>query len=708
MVPPPIETQGGQLREVHLRDYWKIIWQGRWSILAVFFLTVAASAVWTFMQTPVYQATTTVEVQPKARQIAAGQDLSGLGAAGYGWFAEEKYHNTQVEIIKSRDVAERVVEQLGLGSHPDFVEVDDVPDVFRKMLKVNPRRDTGLIEISIVSSDPEQCARWVNAVATTYVKRNYEKAQENMADSVDAIRAQLDELRSELLEAESRRVTILGDTEIYNSENQEAILTQTLTTYNAELSTVQIRRNTLETTLNKVSDLQLSGGDMLSIPELADDPSIRELYRNKIELERDLESAKVELLPGHPYYDKKDKELARVVQRINEKMSEVLGTIQNRLDAAITQERSLKGKINLTKADSLDVAKRTSKYDVVRIDAETHKAIFDLVAQAMNEVQLGAQLMTNNVAVLDEARAPRYPIAPRKRLNLAIGVFLGVFLGIALVFFLDYLDNTFRTSEDIEKYLQLSVLGVVPKLQEEGLAHRAVKEAYTSLRTSIIFSSKNRKRKVILTTSVGPQEGKSSTVANLGRTLAQSGDRTIILDCDLRRPTQHLIHDVAREPGMTNYLAAPEGETDWRPFIKTSSTPNLDILSCGPIPPNPAELLSSSNFKDLLDSLRESYDWILVDSPPASSLADAPVLAELVDMIVLVIKHNATDRDNVAKGLQRLRAVDAVVAGAVLNNVDISRAFNKDYYYSGYYYLSDEDKAKSDKRSKPTKKSKVS
>ena len=141
--------------------------------------------------------------------------------------------------------------------------------------------------------------------------------------------------------------------------------------------------------------------------------------------------------------------------------------------------------------------------------------------------------------------------------------------------------------------------------------------------------------------------------------------------------------------------------------VKPSSVANLDILSCGPIPPNPAELLSSSNFRDLLDSLRESYDWILVDSPPASSLADAPVLAELVDMIVLVIKHNATDRDHVAKGLQRLRAVDAVVAGAVLNNVDISRAFNKDYYYSGYYYLSDEEKAKSDKRSKPTKKIKA-
>ena len=176
-----LETKGSVFREAHLRDYWKVIWQARWTVLAIFVLVVGASAVWTFLQSPVYRATATLEIQPQARRVAAGQDVSGLGAAGYGWFAEEKYHNTQVEIIKSRDVAGRVAAVLDFESDPMFAETSDAIDAFRKMIQVVPRRETGLIEISMMGGDPDRITQWVNAVAGVYVDRNLEKAQANVA-----------------------------------------------------------------------------------------------------------------------------------------------------------------------------------------------------------------------------------------------------------------------------------------------------------------------------------------------------------------------------------------------------------------------------------------------------------------------------------------------------------------------------------------------
>ena len=293
----------------------------------------------------------------------------------------------------------------------------------------------------------------------------------------------------------------------------------------------------------------------------------------------------------------------------------------------------------------------------------------------------------------------RYPIKPRRRVNLAIGAVLGAFLGIAAAFFLDYLDNTFRTPEDIEQYLNVAVLGVIPKIQpDEGLEDRGVKEAYQSLRTSVIFSSKNRQRKVILVTSTGPQEGKSATVANLGRMLAAGGDRVVILDCDLRRPTQHLIHGVDRDHGVTNYLSAPLDRTDWTGYAKTVGPTNLHVVTCGPIPPSPPELLGSDRFEQLLGALRTHYDWVVMDSPPAASLADATLLSALADMMVLVVQFNRADRDVVFKTMQRLRSVNDNIAGAVLNNVDLDRAYHKDYYYAGYYYYGDDGERKESKR----------
>ena len=693
MVAGPESAPGATVREAHLRDYWKIVWQGRWTILAVFAVSVGATAVWTFMQIPTYRATATVEVQPQARRVLAGGDVSGLGAAGYGWFAEEKYHNTQVEIIKSRDVSRRVVHNLGLESHPMFAEHPDPIEALRSMIQVDPRRDTGLLEISFSGPDSEEIAQWANAVAQAYVDRNIEKARANVENAMDAIKEQMVSLRGDLIEAEDNRIEALQDEDvegrILNSKTQEQFVHERLQTFNMQLTAARIELNSLDDSLHQIRRHQEQGRDLRTLPEFAGNVSLQELQDTQNSLERKLQSTKIQLGPAHPDYEEQEAELETVRGNIETKISLIVAELEAKLAMARTKEQYLNEQILAAEGFSVRLAKATSRYDIVKTDFETTKQIFDLIKTTMKEIQLSYELMNNNITVLDEAMPPLFPIAPRRRVNLAIGAMFGMFLGLGAVFFLDYLDNTIRTPEDVERFLGLTVIGVVPKMQKEEMTH-AIKEAYQSLRTSIIFSSKNRQRKVALITSTSPREGKSSTVKQLGLALAAAGDRVIILDCDLRRPTQHAHHALEREPGLTNYLAAPAEDHDWSAYLKSVRPANLHIMTSGPLPPSPPELLGNERFKAMLQGMRESYDWVLVDSPPAATLADATLLASMADMVVLVVQHNATDRDHVVKTVQQLRSVNPNFAGVVLNNVDLDRAYPKDYYYAGYYYDTDE------------------
>lgn len=700
MDTPPAVTRDSIFQEVHLRDYWKIVWQARWTVLAVFVLIVGLTAAWTFLQTPIYRATATIEVQSKAQQISVGQDVSGLGVGGYGWLAEEKYHNTQVEIIRSRDVAARVANMLDLANHPQFSLVADPIDVFRSRIQVVPRRETGLIEISMLGANAAEITEWVNAVAEQYVDRNFERAQSNMDEAFEAVQSQMDDLRAQLAVAQEKRFRTLEESDIVSSEYKAQIVLEKLKVYDGELTRANIEASQLKDTLDRILALQQRGADLMSVPELASDQDLKELNRSKVQLERRLEATKVDLRPGHPDYEKTESELAKVLERMRDRVSVILGTLQNKYEGTLEYETYLRVQISAAEELSVDVAKASSEYDLRKTDAETRKQILDMISRTMGEVQLGAQLLTNNVSVLDAATEPRYPIRPRKKLNLLIGAMLGMFFGLSTAFFLDYLDNTFRTPDDIEKYLNLAVLAVVPKAGEEGFKERAVKEAYQSLRTSVIFSSESRQRKVVLITSTGPQEGKSSTVANLGQTLAAAGDRVLVVDCDLRRPTQHLIHEMERDHGLTNYLAAAVDSADWTDYVKSAGPNSPHVMTCGPLPPSPPELLGSARFVDLIENLRESYDWVLLDSPPAASLADTTQLAAAVDMVVLVVQHYRTDRDMVRKTLQRLQVIQTPIVGAVLNNVDFDRAYHKDYYYAGYYYAEEYGSSKRKKGAK--------
>jgi len=676
-------------REVHLLDYWKVIQQRRYTVLAIVVLVVAVAVLKVALATPTYESFATVEIKPEARTILPGQE-QWVGAEGRSWIAEEMYFNTQLQVLQSRDLAAKVFHGLHLGNHPMFAEAADPVGAFAGLISVKPIVNTRLVRLGVIGPEPKEITEWANVVAQTFVRRNVDQAAASFHEIMDEIQRGMVESRASLGRMDTERFQNAADLELYIPESQQEILRKNLETYNRELADLRVTIGTVGAELDSLIRIRSDGGDIMALQRISQDAIIQDLNSEKLGVERDLERMASEKRPRHPEHLARRTELDQLELKIAERMINLEEELREDFRLARAQEKNLEATIRRTEEEAYRVQEATAAYKNLKTDAESKRKVYDIVAETMERLTIGAQLvyMNNNVSVLDQAQEPRHPVRPRKRLTIAFGVFMGLLMGVGAALFLDYLDNTIHTPDDIEQFLGLSVLAIIPKYRNPE--EHGAREAFQSLRTSILFSSGNREKRVLLFSSAGPQEGKSGTVEHVAKALVSAGDSVVVVDCDLRRPTQHRHLGVSREPGVTNYLLdGKDGE--FEPFLQKTSTPNLSVLACGPVPPNPPELVGSAKFKSLLGHLKSRFDWVIVDSPPVASLADSVVLASLCDMMIMVIKHNENDRDLIRRCVKRLRDIDADMIGAVLNAVDVQGSYYNKYYYANYY-AADTDK----------------
>jgi len=683
-------------REIHLLDYWRLIWRGRWTVLSIFVIVVTLVAIGTFTQKPVYRAAATVEIVPTSRKVSPVADVAELGTASYGWFAEERYFNTQYEIIKSRDVSTRVFDKLDLYNHPRFKGQNDPISGLVRMIEVEPVKDTGIVEVSLEGTQPEEVATWVNAIADAYVNRNMDQASQMTSQAVSALLREIAPLKERLEDTQTKSFDFAEKANLYVPENQQKMTNERMSSLQSQLTESQVKRAQIESLLHETEEVSSRGGSYDSIQQIGNDPVIVDLHREKVQLERELEKLLVTYKDKHIRVLEKQSELDKINQKITAEANRVIDGLRTQLALLRDQEARLAHSYDQTKEESLQVNRKASSFQLVQGEATEAKRIYDLINTRVKEITLSSSLLANNLRILDRASVPTVPVKPRSLLNMAIGVMLGLFLGVGTVFFMDYIDNTIRTSEDVEHFLKLNLLAVVPRQGEE--AGHAVREAYQTLRTSLLFSRKTKGTNTVLVTSAGPQEGKTSTIVNVARTLATAGEKVMVLDCDLRRPAVHQRLNLSRDGGITNYILASEGD-DWRTYARATDLPSLYAITSGPLPPNPADVFGHERFQGLLKELRQHFDWIFIDSPPVVSLADAMILASLSDMVTFVVKHNENDREMIRRCVTNVRRVNPNIIGAVLNNVDIqsSRYYN-DYYYVGYYYYGESSPKKGRKR----------
>lgn len=610
--------QGGGRAPRHLWDYWRIVWEGRWKLFLVLFVTCGVAIVGTHFMKKKYRATALLEVNLSSAMVI-GSEFERFQTRNY--FERDQAFNTEFEKIQSRQMIRRAIDEHDiLEQVPQLARARDPVLIFQRQLRAGRVPQTNAVRISVTWFDPDTAALMANAIAETYM--NWDK------------RERTDEIRQRV-----------------------ASLTKLVGQRAAE------RRRMLEYDLERLrteSDIDA----LFNLTSVAEDESLRNLRQEVQSLERERDSLSGQYGAGHPDMKRNSRELSTARQQLGEAL--------RAHESFIVEELKTLGDIEEEDAgEMLSVQQR-----------EVQQKLYEEILDAASQQAMMAQTIESKIKIIDPAIPPIRPVSPRPFLNLALAIVVGLGFGGGLLFFQEYLDVSVKTLEDVEQDIGLNLLAVVPAYK--GEPDKVAQEAYQTLRTSVVFASNGRKDNVLLVTAAAPQEGKTRTIAELARTLAATGESVVVLDCDLRRPAIAQVLGVDGRRGLSNYLAGQEDER-WRDYVQRNAD-GVEVLPPGPIPPNPLHLLGLERFRELVAELKSAYDWVLLDSPPASSVSDAVVLADLADAILIVIRHDETDRDVIRRAVQRLRSVGGQVVGAVLNGVDMGKAYNRDYYYGRFYY----------------------
>jgi succinoglycan biosynthesis transport protein ExoP len=744
--------------QINLRDYLYVIQKRRWTVITVFAVIVITVAILTFTATPIYEATTRLIIDKENPNVVSIQEVMSVDASG------SDYYQTQYKIIESRTVAREVIRRLNLykseeffpkpkddlisnlkrsiqetiafwkdsitsllrtgdksipktleGFEPDSPLVSD----FIKRIKVSPIRNSRLVDVRFEGKDSVLAATIVNTLTDVYISQNLETKLRAAQDAVKWLHNRIEEERKKVEKAEQALLRYKEKHSIVTdfSSDVENITAQKLAHLNTQV--VEAESNRVEAETRYKQAMVLTGTpDMLdSIPEVLNNELIRQIKSMEVELFKRMSELSKKYGQKHPQMVAIESELNTLQKRRTQEVSRVINSLKNEYKVALAKENSLKAALAKQKKESLELNQKAIRYGVLRRESESARYMYELLIKRFKETSLTEDMKTGNIRIVDRAEVPEYPIKPKKKLNILLAIIVSLLTGTGLAFFFEYLDNTIKLPEEVEKHLNIPFLGSIPLFStknkwnirgdtsQELIAYNyprsTASESYRGIRTSILFSSAESVPQVILITGVGPQEGKTITTANLAVTMAQADSKILILDCDMRRANVHKVFGTANDHGISNLLV---GNGNMREAILHTRIPNLDVIPCGPIPPNPAELLGSTRMKTLLNSLRKHYAHILIDSPPSIAVTDAVVLSKSVDGLILVIRAGYTAKEIIKIGIAQFGAVGTHILGAVLNGVDMSRdRYHYQYYY--YYYGKDGDRRKESRRKKRSKNS---
>ncbi|MCK5533813.1 polysaccharide biosynthesis tyrosine autokinase [bacterium] len=565
--------------EVSFKDYLRVILKRKWTVFNFFIILVTIVAIGSFKMKPVYEATTRLLIEKERSSSISFQEIVGVETS------QEDYYQTQYKIIKSRRFAREVVKKLHLERISGFTAgtKKDTVTLFLKYVKVNPIRNSRLVDISVEYGDPQLAAEMVNTLADVYI-------QQNLESSIFIARGILAKLPEE------------------------------------------------ERSYEKIEDLAINTEKLSSLPSVINNPLIQQLKMDHAEVEAKYANLSKRYKKKHPT------------------MIELTSTLERMED---------------------------------RINWETKRVVESL------KTELSGALRGNNIRIIDKAEIPDIPIKPKVKLNIILAIMAGLMGGCGLVFLFEYLDDTVKGDRDIEQYLGLVFLGFIPKINNNKRKDKNVRdkdlfvnvhsesiisELIKSIRSKLIFSLPKDKLKTILVTSTGPQEGKTFTAVNLAAAFAQLGEKTLLVDCDLRRPSVHKIFTLKNGKGVSDYLV---GEAELDEIIKETEVKNLSVIFSGAFAPNPAELLNPQNLEQFMQLLKTKFDRVILDSPPIIPVSDVLGLSTVVDGVIQVVCWGKVSRQVIKRATKILREVNARILGAVLNNIDVEKSEYS--YYSDQY-----------------------
>jgi polysaccharide biosynthesis transport protein len=754
--PATVEMQ----ESTSLLSYWRVLRKRRWTVLTVLAVLFTLVLVGTLRETPIYQSGALLEIEKENPNILSVQELFQLETVS------DTYLETEYRILQSDSLARQVITQLRLDLVPEFnskakrasggvdaladqtappdpLAVDRALAVFQDRLTVEPVKLSRLVAIRFESSDPELAARIVNTLAEADIDENLRVRWDATQKASEWLTQQLDDLKGRLEKSEdAMQAYAQANGLLYLQDDkgtEENIVDERLTQLQEELTRAQADRYQKESLYRLVQ-----AGQIDALPGVADNKLIEDLTEQLTDIEKQKAQLETTFTADYPKVQELQNQEDKISSVIAQERQRAAAQLTNDYQAAVRREDLVEQAFAGQQKDADQIASRSVQYNILKREVDTNRTLYEGLLERLKETGVSAGLKASNIRVVDEAVAPHKPARPNLPLNLALAFVLGLGLGVGGAFLQEHLDNSLKSSEDIERYLGLPALGLIPSVESlngqrrgvYGLPDRAVAatagdssangsgangnghnghhsaadnpaknwyriaggieppaalaEAFRGLRTSVLLSSADQPPRTLLVSSARPAEGKTTVSVNLSISLAQLGQRVLLIDGDMRRPSIRKALDLANGLGLVSYLT---GQKDWRAAVLPSGIENLDALVCGPVPPNPAELLSAERMRAMLDEARGEYQFVIVDSPPLLNVSDSRILATLVEGVILVVKGGVTPRELAQRAQSYAEDVGANLIGVVLNNIDV-RSGDDYYRYYRYDYGAEESQSR--------------
>jgi polysaccharide biosynthesis transport protein len=720
VIPAPTVLPWENLpREPHLLDYLIVLRKHQWLILTFLLTVVTIVTISSFKMKPVYEAAARVEVDKESSQ----NTLPFQDANAYDEYVDtDTYLETQTQILESETLAFQTIKSMDLERYPEFggtvggstlgqgagAKRPAILGAFLGNLSVKRVPNSRLIEVRFDAENPQLAAQIVNAHLQNYIEANFRSKYDATTQASNWLSSELEELRIKVEKSEDARLAYERENQIWQIDEKQDITTQKL----ADLSKAVTDAQTQVAEKEAAYRMAVSG-NVDALPAARDSAVIQDLVKKKADVDDQYADALNQFGPNYPKVQRLAAQQKEAADNLASAQKTMIQSIQEEYNTAQSHAEILQAALDKQKAEANDLAEKLVQYHILQHDAEANKQLYDGLLQKLKEATISVGLRSSNIRVVDPALTPTSPSRPQKTRNILLAFLVGLVGGIGLAIFREYLDNTVKSPDDIENLTGLPSLAVVPALPGTVPSHHhrlawparnplpqagtgprvellsylqpksQISEAFRALRTSLLLSQAEHPPQVILVTSALPREGKTTAAVNLAVTLAQLGDRTLLIDSDLRKPgvRRAMNLTVGKDLGLSSFLA---GVCSLEEAILPHPTiNNLSALTTGPVPPSPADLLSSHRMQEAITEARRRFKFVVIDSPPIMAATDAVIISALTDGVLLVVRSGETPKEAFTRSRDLLAAVRSRLLGVVLNAVDSSAP---DYYYSYRYY----------------------
>jgi len=673
--------------KLHILDYWRIIRVRFVVILLVFLITAVTTTVVTFLLPPTYMSLSRISVEKDTSDIAPLLGMQSGPTAFDPYFIQTEFEKIQSQKVLDKVVAKcDLAESLVLGKS---LNESEARKILEKSIDVRQYRNTSIIELRAYDRKPTKAQEIAQALASEYQNHRSNLQKDRVKKGIESLKTRMEEINTEITSMQSdvdRFRTELGISDAAGEESYSIIEPEIVRRYEVELITakgVLTTQSSLLDGLKGQSPEELRASILTAHPDAQLDALTREFHTGQITLA----NQSIDLGDEHPRIKGLKKVVATLEGQINDRIKGILAGLELRVQSSKAQVEQLQRDVEDAKKRESDMREQGREYFNAKRELANTTRIRDTILLRVMQEEVDLELpKESTVEIIDDADLPIRAVRPNIPLNISLGVVVGLILGVGLAFFIEYLDTSVKTIDDVERALGAAVLGVIPQnvgsLLEEG-DESPHAEAYRVLRTNILFAGrKSEKQTTFSVVSGGAGEGKTTTMFNLAVVFAQQGDRILIVDSDLRRPSMHRYLKVSNNIGLTNYLL---GQVAIDEVIQTTELPSLHFIPSGKLPSSSMGILSSAKMKEFVVEMKSRYDYVFLDAPPIMGVSDASVLASMVDMCVLVVQYRKYPQLMTQRAKEMVTKVGGDLVGVVLNNINISQD-SYYYYYSGYYY----------------------